>query len=410
MSVTPFKINVPEDKINRLKQKLAAADLPDELEGAGWDMGAPLADIKRLAKYWRDDFDWRQAEAELNQMPQFMTTIQIDGFDLIDLHFVHVKSKVPNAVPLLFSHGWPGSFDEASKLLPLLVDGGGHDKPAFDLVVPSLPGYGFSSGAKKRGFSSIEMATVLNKLMTEVLGYQEYVTQGGDLGVRVTRCMGYLFPEHCKASHFNFAVPQAPSETYFPELYKEDQATPRTQAELDSLARAEWFDREGSGYMRMHMTKPQTLGYGLTDSPVALLAWIYEKLHDWTDSYPFTDYEVCKWVSIYWFSRAGPAASVRIYYEFSHETRSVSSTKISTATYVKGVKLGFGLFPKDLRVLPLLWNKTLGDVVLNKMHSSGGHFAAFERPEYLAGDLHEMFGRNGGAYGVVKGRTGYAEN
>ncbi|TLS21941.1 uncharacterized protein PpBr36_09519 [Pyricularia pennisetigena] len=408
MSVTPYKINVPEDKITRLKQKLAAADLPDELEDAGWKQGSPLADVKRLAEYWRDEFDWRQAEAELNQMPQFMTTIQIDGFDPIDLHFVHVKSRAPNAIPLLFCHGWPGSFDEVSKLLPLLVDGAGDDKPAFDIVAPSLPSYGFSSGVKKMGFSSAEIARVFNKLMTEVLGYQEYVTQGGDIGYSVTRCLGYLFPEHCKASHYNVSNPKPPSETYFPELYKEYQATPRTQAELDGFARTEWFNREGSGYMKEHMTKPQTIGYALTDSPVALLAWIYEKLHDWTDSYPFTDYEVCKWISIYWFSRAGPAESLRIYYELMHDARPVSSTTVGTATYLKGVKLGFGLFPKDLFVFPLLWNKTLGDVVLNKMHSSGGHFAAFERPQDIANDLHEMFGRGGGAYGVVNGRTGYA--
>ncbi|KAL5906110.1 hypothetical protein ACKVV7_010505 [Pyricularia oryzae] len=167
MSVTPYKINVPEDKITRLKQKLAAAELPDELEDAGWDMGSPLADVKRLAKYWRDEFDWRQAEAELNQMPQFTTTMQIEGFDPIELHFVHAKSSRPNAVPLLFCHGWPGSFEEVSKLLPLLVDGGGSDdKPAFDVVAPSLPGFGFSSGVKKRGFSVMEMA--------EVLGYDQY--------------------------------------------------------------------------------------------------------------------------------------------------------------------------------------------------------------------------------------------
>ncbi|ELQ41300.1 epoxide hydrolase 1 [Pyricularia oryzae 70-15] len=409
MSVTPYKINVPEDKITRLKQKLAAAELPDELEDAGWDMGSPLADVKRLAKYWRDEFDWRQAEAELNQMPQFTTTMQIEGFDPIELHFVHAKSSRPNAVPLLFCHGWPGSFEEVSKLLPLLVDGGGSDdKPAFDVVAPSLPGFGFSSGVKKRGFSAMEMAEVSNKLMTEVLGYDQYVTQGGDLGYFVTRCMGYSFPEHCRASHYNVAGPQPPSETYFPELYKQDQAAPRTQAELEGLARSEWFQKEGSGYRMLHMSKPQTPGYALTDSPVGLLAWIYEKLHDWSDGCPFTDYDVCKWVSIYWFSRAGPAASLRIYYEMAHETRPVSSGTITFATYLEGVKLGFGLFPKDLAVLPLLWNKTLGDVVLNKLHESGGHFASFERPQELAADLYEMFGQGGAAYAVVKGRTGYA--
>ncbi|KAK8108185.1 uncharacterized protein PG998_010198 [Apiospora kogelbergensis] len=405
MSVTPYKVNVPEDKIGRLKQKLAAAELPDELEDAGWDLGCPLADIKRLVRYWRDEFDWRQAEAELNQMPQFMTTVQIDGFDPIELHFVHAKSPVPNAVPLLFCHGWPGSFDEASKLLPLLM-GGGDDKPAFDVVVPSLPNFGFSTGPKKLGFSLPQMAMVLNKLMVDVLGYQEYVTQGGDLGYPITRYLGYLYPGHCKASHYNVTTPEPPSATHFPELYEEDQATPRTQAELDGLKRTEWFKKEGKGYMMEHTTKPQTIGYSLRDSPVGLLAWVYEKLHDWSDNYPYTDYEVCKWVSIYWFSKAGPAATMRIYYEFMHDKNPMAAT--INSTYLKDIKIGSSQFPKDLAVFPPLWNRTLGDLVLNKVHPSGGHFAAFERPRELAGDLEEMFGRNGGAYGVVSGRNGYA--
>jgi pimeloyl-ACP methyl ester carboxylesterase len=405
MPVTPFKIGIPEHKITRLKQKLAAADFPNELDNVGWDRGVPLADVKRLVKYWHDDFDWRQAEAELNQMPQYMTTVQIDGFDPVDLHFVHAKSPNPHAVPFLFCHGWPGSFDEASKILPLLLDGGS-DQPSFDVVVPSLPNYGFSSRVGKPGFSCREMAMVLNKLMVDVLGYQEYVTQGGDLGYPVTRYLGYLYPGHCKASHYNVTIPNAPTDTEFPDLYKIDQATPRTENELEGLKRTEWFNKEGKGYMTEHMTKPQTIGYSLTDSPVGLLAWIYEKLHDWSDNYPYTDYEICKWVSIYWFSRPGPAATLHIYYE-SFRAQDPAAKNIHNC-YLKDIKIGSSQFPRDLFVMPPLWNKTLGDLVLNKVHPSGGHFAAYEKPQELATDLREMFSKNGGAYAVVNSKTGYA--
>lgn len=405
MAVTPFKIAVPEHKVARLKQKLAAVDFPDEIENVGWDRGAPLADVKRLVKYWHDEFDWRQAEAELNQMPQYMTTVQIDGFDPIELHFVHAKSPNPNAVPLLFSHGWPGSFDEASKILPLLLDGGS-GQPSFDVVVPSLPNYGFSSRVGKPGFGCREMAMVLNKLMVDVLGYREYATQGGDLGYPVTRYLGKLFPGNCKASHYNLTFANAPSEAAFPDLYKTDQATPRTDAELAGLQRSKWFQTEGQGYYAEHSTKPHTIGYSLTDSPVGLLAWIYEKLHDWSDDYPYTDYEVCKWVSIYWFSRAGPAATLHIYYELAHP--SDPAVQEVTHGYLKDVKIGSSQFPRDLFVVPPLWNQTLGDLVLNKVHASGGHFAAYEKPRELVADLREMFGKDGGAYAVVGSKTGYA--
>lgn len=403
-AVTPFKIDIPQEKLDRLKAKLAAADFPNELEGAGWDYGSPLADIKRITQYWRDSFDWRKAEAELNQMPQFKTTITLDGFDPIDLHFVYAKSPNPGAIPLLFCHGWPGSFDEVHKMLPMLLDGG-QDHPSFDVVSPSMPNYGFSSFVRQPGFGTRQVAEVFQKLMVEVLGYPEYVTQGGDVGYAVTRYLGFLYPQNCKASHYNFPRPQQPSETHFPELFKIDQETPRTEAELKGFERSKWFATEGRGYYEEHATKPQTLGYSLTDSPVGLLAWIYEKLHDWTDNYPWTEYEVCKWISIYWFSSPGPLASLLVYYDSKHTKDETRQQIISM--YLKDVKIGCTKFPKELSVTPLLWNKTLGDLVFNKEYDHGGHFAAFECPKELAGDLREMFGKGSGAYGVVKGRTGF---
>ena len=177
--------------------------------------------------------------------------------------------------------------------------------------------------------------------------------------------------------------------------------TPYTKYEKAALARTDWFAQEGCGYNEIQRTKPQTLNYGLADSPTALLAWIYEKLHDWTDAYPWTDDEILTWVSIYWFSTAGPAASTRIYYEVSHAADFSTS---ALGAYIPHVKLGLAYFPKDLSVPPKSWGRTLGPVVFERQHPDGGHFAAHERPEALVGDLNAMFGRGGGAYGVIEGK------
>ncbi|VUC26533.1 unnamed protein product [Clonostachys rosea] len=406
-SVKQFRVHIPQYKIDRLTAKLATADFPpNELDGAGWDYGVPLADVRRITEYWKDTFNWRQAEAELNEMPQFKAPISLDGFDPIDLHFVHAKSPNPNAIPLLFCHGWPGSFDEVSKILPLLLDGG-KEWPSFHVVAPSMPNYGFSSGVRQKGFGVRQTAEVFQKLMVDVLGYNQYTTQGGDLGYLVSRYLGFLFPSSCKASHYNFQAPKEPDGS-FPELMAEYRESAPTESILQGFRRTKWFQEEGMGYHGQHSTKPQTLGYGLADSPVGLLAWIYEKLHDWTDDYPWTDYEICKWVSIYWFSTPGPLASLWLYYDMKHthdEIRPVIGN-----LFLKGVKLGCSNFPKEVVVLPSLWNKTLGNVVFNKEHGHGGHFAAFECPNELVGDLREMFGRGGGAYGVIKGKLGETDS
>ena len=180
--------------------------------------------------------------------------------------------------------------------------------------------------------------------------------------------------------------------------------TPYSKYEKAGQARSQWFKTEGNGYNEIQRTKPQTLGYGLNDSPVALLAWIYEKLHDWTDAYPWTDDEILTWVSIYYFSTAGPAANTRIYYETAHAT---DPDRSALAKYIPHVKLGLAYFPRDLTIPPKSWGRTLGPVVFEKQHPDGGHFAAHERPEALVNDLNKMFGKGGGAYGVIKGKEGY---
>jgi pimeloyl-ACP methyl ester carboxylesterase len=222
------------------------------------------------------------------------------------------------------------------------------------------------------------------------------VTQGGDWGFAVTRMIGYQYPEHCVASHLNFLrISTAPSITKNPIAAIKHTLTPYSDTDRAGLARSAWFNWEGSGYNHLQSTKPSTLGFGLADSPVALLAWIYEKLHDWTDGYPWTDDEVLTWVSVYQFSTAGPAANVRIYYENMHAG---GELRLKERGYVPNVPLGLSCFPRDLVVPPKGWGSQLGPVVFERYHPDGGHFAAHERPQQLVGDLREMFGPGGGAY------------
>ena len=402
--IEPYKIAIPQEKLDRLKQKLALTDFPDELDEAAWDYGSPLADIKRLVARWQDSYDWRAAEKELNLMPQFTAKIPVSGFETLDIHFVHQTSQVTNAIPLVFVHGWPGSFDEVRKILPELVQGT-TSTPAFHVVAPSLPNFGFSSGTRKRGFGGRQQAEVCHKLML-LLGYDQYVTQGGDIGYAVTRAMGLFYPESCRASHVNMPVPSHPHLPTHPDLFFKAQQTPLSSSEKAGIARTQWFTKDGSGYNILQRTKPQTIGYSMTDSPVGLLAWIYEKLHDWTDNYQWTDDEILTWVSIYWFSTAGPHASQRIYYERGHDPENLRE---KCNGYIPNVKLGCARFPKELFHSPLLWNETLGPLVLNSEYDHGGHFAAWERPDAIIKDLREMFGKQGGAYAVVHGKTGYDE-
>lgn len=398
-NIKPFKIAVPDADIEKLKTKLSLATFPQDVDMSdSWSYGTPLKDIKRLAAYWQNGFDWRAAEAKLNeQLSQFTTTISVDGFDDIDVHFVHHKSDRPDSIPLLFSHGWPGSFYEAAKLLPYLTSPSSPDQPSFHVVVPSLPNFGFSGRVTKPGFGPNQYAETCHKLMLQ-LGYDKYVTQGGDWGFIITRRMGIQYPTHVLASHLNFVrVSKPPGLAETPGQYLKHAVLPYSKAEREGLERSRWFQKEGFGYNLEQSTRPHTLGLGLADSPVALLAWVYEKLHDWTDSYAWTDDEVLTWISIYAFSTAGPDSSVRIYYEAKKKEALAPGY-----AYFAKVPLGLSYFPKDLVVPPNTWGRTLGPVVFEKRHEDGGHFAAHERPEKLADDLRTMFGKGGGAEAVVK--------
>ncbi|KAF7555004.1 hypothetical protein G7Z17_g2466 [Cylindrodendrum hubeiense] len=395
--IRPFKINVPDSTIDALKAKLAAATLPDEVDFSDdWTYGAPRSDIKRLVEHWKDGFDWRAQEKKLNQVPQFTTKVAVDGFDDLQIHFLHQKSNKADSIPLLFCHGWPGSFLEVLKILPLLTESS--DGPSFHVVAPSLPNFGFSDGVTKKGFSIPQYAETLHNLMIK-LGYNKYVTQGGDWGFIITRLIGIRYPDSCLASHLNFVrVSKPPSLSQSPLQYLKHALLPYTDFEKAGRARSGWFQRHGFGYNVQQSTKPSTLGFALADSPVAVLAWIYEKLHDWTDDYPWTDDEILTWISVYQFSTAGPAASVRIYYEATHGDVDEVAKGLD---YISGIPLGLSYFPKDLVVPPKTWGRTLGPAVFEETHPEGGHFGAHERPKELADDLRKMFGEGGGAHNVV---------
>ncbi|KAL4944920.1 hypothetical protein BDV06DRAFT_66157 [Aspergillus oleicola] len=399
-----FTIAVPDADVDRLRQKLDTTTFPDELDNAGWDIGVPLDEIKRLTAYWRDGFNWREQERRLNeQFKQFTTTVSVEGFKDLDIHYLHHTSKTPGAIPLLFIHGWPGSFLEATKLIPLLTSGDG-DKPAFDVVAPSLPNFGFSSGVKKRGFGLHQYAEAMHKLMT-ALGYTEYVTQGGDWGSFISRLMSRKYPSAVKALHLNFIPLRIPAPWTHPLFFLTDVLPIPLSPNRRAYASTVWqYFTKGNGYAVQQSTRPQTLGYGLHDSPVTLLAWIYDKLHLWTDKYRWTDDEILTWVSIYLFSTAGPAASVRIYFESDQDGTLLESVSHPAPG---GVKVGVAQFKSEIMRYPMSWTKLLGEVVRAKEFKVGGHFAAWEVPEILAGELRGMFGRGGGGFGIVSGRSGF---
>ncbi|KAI0966626.1 Alpha/Beta hydrolase protein [Xylaria arbuscula] len=406
-TVRPFTINVPEAKIQRLRQKLSLCDLPDddspnaksEKEPASWARGVPVSEIKRLVTTWQTSYDWRKAEAHLNTFPQFIAPIIIDGYGTYDIHHIHLRSPVPGSIPLLFLHGWPGSFVEATKIIRQLTQGDGTGGTrTFHVVAPSLIDFGFSSPSRAKDFSFEQHAEAYDKLMS-VLGYNEYVIQGGDVGSLVTRYIAKKYGRtRCKAFHTNTAAATQPNEKTHPELHAEFLATPLTAAEQRGLERAGAFAKEGMGYFKQMTTRPLTIGYSLRDSPVGLLAWIYEKLRAWSDAYPWTDDEVLTWVSIHYFSTPGPEAPGNVYYAMEHSDPPAFA---AAAAYVD-VPFGVARFRNDLALVPRLWNRTLGPLVYEREHERGGHFAAWENPDAIVADLRRMFSDDGPAYEFVR--------
>ncbi|KAL2843314.1 alpha/beta-hydrolase [Aspergillus pseudoustus] len=400
-SITPFKISIPDSRLERLRQKLALTDFPEEIhpdldankEAETWSRGAPLTEIKRLKTYW-------------SQLPQFTVEIEIEGFGSHTVHFVHQRSKVnttngvQKAVPLLFLHGWPGSFIEVSKILPMLVKSAGIEGdvsgPSFHVVAPSLIDFGFSGASRSREFGLGQHAEAYHKLML-ALGYSEYVIQSGDLGYLISRRLCTIYgAAHIKALHTNSAIPAEPTVETHPTIFNSLQGDPNALTPFDKagLARTASLFKDAMGYVALLSTKPQTIGYSLTDSPVGLLAWIHEKLHDWADGYPWSDDEVLTWVCVHYFSTAGPAAPGRLYYALEHDDSGKSAFE-SVQGFVDGIPLGISRLPKDLIILPAAWNHTLGPVVYQREYERGGHFAAWECPCEAVGDLRGLVARVG---------------
>ncbi|KAH9169963.1 alpha beta-hydrolase [Lactarius sanguifluus] len=268
-SEEPFKIAVSDDALALLKRKLDDTRLPDEINGAEWAYGAPLADIKRLANRWKDGYDWRTHERKLNALPMFTRTIAVDGFGELNLHYVHQKSAAKGAIPLLIVHGWPGSFFEVTKVLPLLTAVSA-DHPSFHVVAPNLPGYAWSEAVLKKGFNAKHYAELFNKLMIS-LGYNEYVTQGGDWGHVLTLTTASLYgPKHVKASHTNLPMCEPPEFFKNPIALLKCLIWSFTSDGRKKTAVSQDFFKNGMGYFAEHSTKPQTLGFSLADSPVGL--------------------------------------------------------------------------------------------------------------------------------------------
>ena len=379
MPATPFKIDIPDSVLDDLRARLERTRWPDELPGVGWEYGSNMDYIKELVEYWKNDFDWRKQEALINSFSHFKAPV--DGRDL---HFIHEKGKGPNPLPLVITHGWPGTFFEMHKVIPLLSDPGAHGGDpgdAFDVVAPSMPGYGFSDAAQERGLDVLAVGDVMAKLMHEQLGYDRYVAQGGDWGARVTAQMGHKHSDHCIAIHSTGVVAPTP--------YLGPGSAPLSEAEQGLLRQREQWMADEAGYFHIQGTKPQTLGYGLNDSPAGLCAWIVEKYRTWSDCHGdvesrFTKDELLTTVTIYWVTQS-INSSARLYYETLHKPWEFAQGERIN------VPVGVAIFPAENSRPPREWAERSYNVTQWTVMPSGGHFAALEEPELLVEDMRNHF-------------------
>lgn len=378
-AIRPFKINVPDAVLQDLKDRLARTRFPDEIEGAGWDYGTPLAYLKELTTYWRETFDWRKQEQLLNSFDQYKTRIG----DL-DIHFIHQRSPEKDAVPLIITHGWPGSIAEFTKIIgPLTnpVAHGGRAEDAFHVVAPSMPGYGFSDKPRERGFGPARVADVNAQLM-ERLGYARYGLQGGDWGAIVSRWHAFKHPAPVIGLHLNMMVAPAPAGRK-PEEGATESDLARTRA------RQGFFGAEETAYSQIQGTKPQSLGYGLNDSPAGQAAWIVEKFRSWCDcdgnpETILTKDELLTNITLYWVTQTA-TSSARMYYENRHPPPApVGRIEVPT---------GAAIFPRELTIPPRRWAEDAYNLVHWTEMPKGGHFAAMEQPALLVEDLRKFFGR-----------------
>jgi pimeloyl-ACP methyl ester carboxylesterase len=379
-TIHPFRADIPQDALDDLYERLDRTRWPDELPDVGWAYGVPRDYLTELAAYWRHEYDWRAAEAELNRWPQFTTTI--DG---ANIHFVHLRSPEPDATPLIMTHGWPGSIVEFADVAGPLSDPrahGGDPADAFHLVLPSIPGFGFSGPTRDTGWEFHRIAAAFAELMRR-LGYGRYGTQGGDWGAAISRELGRHDPEHVIGVHLNL-IPgaAAAAEPDAAELAALDPA--ERERTLASWQRTRQWDRESTGYFHIQATRPQTLAYGLTDSPVGQLAWIAEKFKEWTDSGAVDRDRLLTNVMLYWLTGTA-GSSARIYYERAHAPYQGEPPEPSTTPTALAV------FPRE-NFLPLrhIAERT-NHIVRWTEFDRGGHFAAMEAPDLLIGDVRAFF-------------------
>jgi pimeloyl-ACP methyl ester carboxylesterase len=378
--MTEFRLEIAEAALRDLRERLEQTRWPEAETVDDWSQGLPLAYLQELCRYWADHYDWRATEARLNALPQFRT--EIDG---LGIHFLHVRSPHPDALPLVITHGWPGSIVEFLKVLGPLTDPtahGGDSADAFHVVCPSLPGYGFSDKPTRPGWGVERIAAGWAVLMAR-LGYERYGAQGSDWGTSISTSLAQQDPEHVVGIHLT--PPLAP-----PDPATFDDLTERERAALASLEHsAEW----DSGYSREHATRPQTIGYALVDSPAALCAWIIEKFWAWTDcdGHPenvLTRDELLDNIMLYWLPSAG-ASSARLYWESIRQVNEwISGRVVDTVT----VPTGCSIFPKELQRPSRRWaERRFLDIRYWNEPDRGGHFAAFEQPASFVNEVSSFF-------------------
>ncbi len=367
-------IEIAQSHLDDLKSKLRLTRWTDEIEGSGWNYGANLNYMKELSDYWLNYFDWRKTESEINKYGNFIATI-----DEYKIHFLHIKGKGVKSIPLIITHGWPTSFLEMMKLIPLLTENKDH---SFDLVIPSMMGYGFSEKITQPGCNVVFMAELWHKLMTE-LGYEKYGVQGGDFGSGVSTSLAMKYPEHIIGIHLNY-IPG----TYVPVLEENEEFTKEENDYLDY--EEAWYSKEG-GYSLQQNTKPLTLAYGLNDSPIGLCAWIVEKMHGWADcngyiGNVFTMDELLSNVTLYWITQT-IHSSIRLY----GENNKVPLT-IGKDSHIN-IPTGIAHFLHEEPFPPRIFIERGYNIQHWTEFPSGGHFPAMEKTDLLAEDIVTFFNK-----------------
>jgi len=377
-SVEPFKVAVTDDALADLRARLERTRFPDEVPATAWEYGSNLAYMREVVDYWRTRYDWRAHEARINRFAQFRA--EVDG---LGIHFIHEPGRGPNPKPLLLIHGWPGSICEFLDIIPMLTDPaahGGDAKDSFTVIAPSLPGYGFSDHPRSRAMNIQAIADIFFKLMTDVLGFKRFAVQGGDWGAAVTSRMGEVYARSLYGIHINM-IAIGPAEGR--------SAVELTPEEKVFLGNMEKFRTNETGYQWIQGTKPQTLAYGLNDSPAGLAAWIIEKFRTWSDcrgdvESRFSKDQLLTNVMVYWITQT-INSSTRLYYEARHHPwRLKPGTKIEAPTAV-------AVFPGELVLPPRHWAERVYNVQRWTEMPRGGHFAAMEEPKLLAEDIRAYF-------------------